>query len=156
MGELVHREVTEGEQRGEERSRGRRRAVRIVDVVAVKGPEGELGRDRMGEGDGEAGLTGGVAIPGPRIYSCCNCRCHVADHDEIISKCFQVSNSCNQFNPIRFPPDSASPFLSTIVLSLVGLGQLGVFFSVLRRKVFFLCLVLAFDLVCFVPITHEF
>ncbi len=27
---------------------------------------------------------------GPRIYSCCNCRCHVSDHDDIISKCFQV------------------------------------------------------------------
>jgi hypothetical protein len=60
--------------------------------------EGEGGEERkgMGEGDGEAGLTGGVAIPGPRIYSCCNCRCHVADHDEIISKCFQVT-------PISFP-----------------------------------------------------
>uniref|UniRef100_A0A7I3ZUW2 Yippee domain-containing protein n=1 Tax=Physcomitrium patens TaxID=3218 RepID=A0A7I3ZUW2_PHYPA len=44
----------------------------------------------MGEGDGEAGFTAAPAIPGPRIYSCCNCRCHVADHDEIISKCFQV------------------------------------------------------------------
>ncbi|XP_024365533.1 protein yippee-like At4g27745 isoform X2 [Physcomitrium patens] len=46
----------------------------------------------MGEGDGEAGFTAAPAIPGPRIYSCCNCRCHVADHDEIISKCFQGRN----------------------------------------------------------------
>ena len=38
----------------------------------------------MGEGDSQPALTG------PRIYSCCNCRCHVADHDDIISKCFQV------------------------------------------------------------------
>lgn len=60
----------------------------------------------MGVGDGEAGLTGAAAaaIPGPRIYSCCNCRCHVADHDEIISKCFQVWNqrSFLLMNLIRF------------------------------------------------------
>eukprot|EP00243_Klebsormidium_subtile_P003342 TRINITY_DN16708_c0_g1_i1.p1 TRINITY_DN16708_c0_g1~~TRINITY_DN16708_c0_g1_i1.p1 ORF type:complete len:112 (-),score=2.05 TRINITY_DN16708_c0_g1_i1:569-904(-) len=28
-------------------------------------------------------------LNGPRIYSCSNCRCHSADHDEIISKQFQ-------------------------------------------------------------------
>lgn len=27
---------------------------------------------------------------GPRLYSCCNCRNHVAFHDDIISKAFQV------------------------------------------------------------------
>ena len=27
---------------------------------------------------------------GPRLYSCCNCRNHVALHDDIISKAFQV------------------------------------------------------------------
>ncbi len=40
-------------------------------------------------GLGEAG-GGVVQHAGPRIYSCCNCRCHVSDHDDIISKCFQV------------------------------------------------------------------
>ena len=29
-------------------------------------------------------------LQGPRIYSCSNCRSHAADHDEIISKSFQV------------------------------------------------------------------
>lgn len=44
-----------------------------------------------------------AAIPGPRIYSCCNCRCHVADHDEIISKCFQVGASIGRIpqSPVR-------------------------------------------------------
>eukprot|EP00899_Mesostigma_viride_P018894 jgi/Mesvir1/27005/Mv20712-RA.1 len=28
-------------------------------------------------------------LNGPRIYSCSNCRCHNADHDEILSKSFQ-------------------------------------------------------------------
>ncbi|KAK9867551.1 hypothetical protein WJX84_005479 [Apatococcus fuscideae] len=28
-------------------------------------------------------------LNGPRIYSCTRCRCHIADHDEIISKGFQ-------------------------------------------------------------------
>jgi hypothetical protein len=41
-------------------------------------------RRGMGEVDGLAPHAG------PRIYSCCNCRCHVSDHDDIISKCFQV------------------------------------------------------------------
>lgn len=27
---------------------------------------------------------------GPRLYSCCNCRNHVALHDDVISKAFQV------------------------------------------------------------------
>jgi hypothetical protein len=39
----------------------------------------------LGEAGGEV-----VQHAGPRIYSCCNCRCHVSDHDDIISKCFQV------------------------------------------------------------------
>jgi len=42
-------------------------------------------------GLGEAG-GGVVQHAGPRIYSCCNCRCHVSDHDDIISKCFQGRN----------------------------------------------------------------
>ncbi|KAJ0605026.1 putative Yippee domain-containing protein [Helianthus annuus] len=28
-------------------------------------------------------------VVGPRLYSCCNCRNHVALHDDIISKAFQ-------------------------------------------------------------------
>uniref|UniRef100_A0A0D6QTH0 Protein yippee-like n=1 Tax=Araucaria cunninghamii TaxID=56994 RepID=A0A0D6QTH0_ARACU len=31
-------------------------------------------------------------VLGPRIYSCCNCRCHIAEHDDIISKSFQGRN----------------------------------------------------------------
>ncbi|XP_057833612.1 protein yippee-like At4g27745 [Cryptomeria japonica] len=31
-------------------------------------------------------------ILGLRIYSCCNCRCHIAEHDDIISKAFQGRN----------------------------------------------------------------
>ncbi|CAL1373673.1 unnamed protein product [Linum trigynum] len=44
-------------------------------------------------------ILGGVAPPketramaelvGPRLYSCCNCRNHVALHDDVISKAFQ-------------------------------------------------------------------
>lgn len=33
-----------------------------------------------------------VAMDGPRIYSCCNCRCSVADHDDVISKSFHGRN----------------------------------------------------------------
>ena len=29
-------------------------------------------------------------LVGPRLYSCCNCRNHVALHDDVISKAFQV------------------------------------------------------------------
>ncbi|BFG20548.1 hypothetical protein CerSpe_068220 [Prunus speciosa] len=29
---------------------------------------------------------------GPRLYSCCNCRNHVALHDDVISKAFQGRN----------------------------------------------------------------
>uniref|UniRef100_A0A2P2LTU3 Protein yippee-like At4g27745 n=1 Tax=Rhizophora mucronata TaxID=61149 RepID=A0A2P2LTU3_RHIMU len=29
-------------------------------------------------------------VIGPRLYSCCNCRNHVALHDDVISKAFQV------------------------------------------------------------------
>jgi len=43
-------------------------------------------RSRRGMGE----VDGLVHHAGPRIYSCCNCRCHVSDHDDIISKCFQV------------------------------------------------------------------
>ncbi|KAL6349239.1 hypothetical protein AAG906_033895 [Vitis piasezkii] len=28
-------------------------------------------------------------VVGPRLYSCCNCRNHVALHDDVISKAFQ-------------------------------------------------------------------
>lgn len=28
-------------------------------------------------------------LEGPRVYSCSSCRCHLANHDEIISKSFQ-------------------------------------------------------------------
>ncbi|KAJ6341600.1 hypothetical protein OIU78_009704 [Salix suchowensis] len=28
-------------------------------------------------------------VVGPRLYSCCNCRNHVAHHDDVISKAFQ-------------------------------------------------------------------
>ncbi len=45
---------------------------------------GPRSRRGMGKVDGLAHHAG------PRIYSCCNCRCHVSDHDDIISKCFQV------------------------------------------------------------------
>ena len=31
-------------------------------------------------------------VVGPRLYSCCNCRNHVALHDDVISKAFQVNN----------------------------------------------------------------
>lgn len=31
-------------------------------------------------------------LVGPRLYSCCNCRNHVAFHDDVISKAFQVNN----------------------------------------------------------------
>lgn len=31
-------------------------------------------------------------VVGPRLYSCCNCRNHVALHDDVISKAFQVKN----------------------------------------------------------------
>ncbi|EEF43424.1 protein yippee-like At4g27745 [Ricinus communis] len=30
-----------------------------------------------------------AALVGPRLYSCCNCRNHVALHDDVISKAFQ-------------------------------------------------------------------
>ncbi|KVH91760.1 hypothetical protein Ccrd_006209 [Cynara cardunculus var. scolymus] len=30
---------------------------------------------------------------GPRLYSCCNCRNHVALHDDVISKAFQMNVS---------------------------------------------------------------
>ncbi|KAL9246627.1 hypothetical protein vseg_020139 [Gypsophila vaccaria] len=30
---------------------------------------------------------------GPRLYSCCHCRCNVARHDDIISKAFQGKTS---------------------------------------------------------------
>ncbi|KAJ7528085.1 hypothetical protein O6H91_16G083000 [Diphasiastrum complanatum] len=29
---------------------------------------------------------------GPRIYSCSNCRCNIAHHDDVISKAFQGRN----------------------------------------------------------------
>ncbi|KAH9570971.1 hypothetical protein CY35_02G068700 [Sphagnum magellanicum] len=45
-------------------------------------------RSRRGMGE----VDGLVHHAGPRIYSCCNCRCHVSDHDDIISKCFQGRN----------------------------------------------------------------
>jgi len=38
------------------------------------------------------GMGTGELVFGPRIYSCCNCRCHIAEHDDIISKCFQGRN----------------------------------------------------------------
>ncbi|XP_028060084.1 protein yippee-like At4g27745 isoform X1 [Camellia sinensis] len=31
-------------------------------------------------------------VIGPRLYSCCNCRNHVALHDDVISKAFQGKN----------------------------------------------------------------
>ncbi|XP_048319814.1 protein yippee-like At4g27745 isoform X1 [Ziziphus jujuba] len=31
-------------------------------------------------------------VIGPRLYSCCNCRNHVALHDDVISKAFQGRN----------------------------------------------------------------
>ncbi|XP_057495489.1 protein yippee-like At4g27745 [Actinidia eriantha] len=31
-------------------------------------------------------------VVGPRLYSCCKCRTHVALHDDIVSKCFQAKN----------------------------------------------------------------
>ncbi|KAJ4840915.1 hypothetical protein Tsubulata_001111 [Turnera subulata] len=31
-------------------------------------------------------------LVGPRLYSCCNCRNHVALHDDVISKAFQFSS----------------------------------------------------------------
>ncbi|EFJ15411.1 hypothetical protein SELMODRAFT_100523 [Selaginella moellendorffii] len=45
-------------------------------------------------GEAAAGGGGGfsVELTGPRIYSCSNCRSHIADHDDIISKAFQGRN----------------------------------------------------------------
>lgn len=34
----------------------------------------------------------GDSISGPRLYSCCKCRNHVALHDDIVSKGFQVNS----------------------------------------------------------------
>ncbi|MFS8022364.1 putative Yippee domain-containing protein [Helianthus anomalus] len=37
-------------------------------------------------------------MAGPRLYSCCNCRNHVAIHDDIISKAFQGAQWAVEIN----------------------------------------------------------
>lgn len=43
----------------------------------------------MGRGEGAGGRLARVDLPGYRVYSCSQCRCHAADHDDLISKAFQ-------------------------------------------------------------------
>lgn len=43
-----------------------------------------------GEAAGALSAWSMAELLGPRLYSCCNCRNHVAFHDDIISKAFQV------------------------------------------------------------------
>lgn len=43
-----------------------------------------------GEASGAQSAWSMAELLGPRLYSCCNCRNHVAFHDDIISKAFQV------------------------------------------------------------------
>jgi len=38
---------------------------------------------------GEQGKMFKIYLCGPRIYSCSNCRTHLAKHDQIVSKAFQ-------------------------------------------------------------------
>ncbi|KAM1062697.1 hypothetical protein ACFX2A_027556 [Malus domestica] len=38
-------------------------------------------------------------LVGPRLYSCCNCRNHVALHDNVISKAFQRRSGSSRSNP---------------------------------------------------------
>lgn len=49
------------------------------------------------------GLLASMAeLVGPRLYSCCNCRTHVALHDDVISKSFQVKNLTLVLLPLSY------------------------------------------------------
>lgn len=70
----------------------------------------------------DSGRTSSMGRPfkqylnGTRIYSCSSCRCHIADHEEIVSKAFQGKHGraylCNTVVNVTMGPKEDRPLMT--------------------------------------------